>query len=451
MNNLKKLKLITALTFRSSKKYTVQILYTLFTLTILSQFFPVKLPVYTQLSNSIGQYSDFITIFAYLSDFLILSTCIFILIKYKNSPAYISLLFIIYLLLRAEFSDIPEYTLLYIYPLILSTVLYETLGYSQVLHRLSTKPFIHLFTTLSVIQVGISIYQWYTQGSLGLYHVGEPHLSPSILGVAKLDLGAIKYIRPYGTFPHPNILALYLLTSFVIFSYYHLKHKHSAWNYIVLGILSYGILLTFSRGISIIFAISAIFMGLLHIYLQKPIKQLIFYAISTLGVAILFQIGLNSFQKTRYGFQDSAYSYRISYNHIATNIIKTNPIFGIGSGQVMFQMKHYSERYLEPWEIQPIHNYYLQTATELGITGLFFILTLFGNIFIKLTRLAFKPPNQHNPLTTFTLLLLLGSFLTLMLIDHYFYTLRQGQYLLWSFLGITMAYIKFHKKHSDSH
>ncbi|MBD3238933.1 MAG: hypothetical protein GF332_04850, partial [Candidatus Moranbacteria bacterium] len=76
-------------------------------------------------------------------------------------------------------------------------------------------------TCLSLfIQSIIASIQFINQNTIGLFFIGEQLLDKHILGVAKISTNYGSIIRAYGTLPHPNILAGFLLLSIcVIFLY----------------------------------------------------------------------------------------------------------------------------------------------------------------------------------------------------------------------------------------
>ena len=86
-------------------------------------------------------------------------------------------------------------------------------------------------------------------------------------------------------------------------------------------------------------------------------------------------------------------------------------------------------------QIQPVHNYFILAAAELGVPGMLILIWIFIShawVLIKNYFTAHKMP----------LASILICFLVLMQFDHYFYTLQQTQMLLWIFLGITSAQLK---------
>lgn len=82
------------------------------------------------------------------------------------------------------------------------------------------------------IQITISLLQLYNQQSIGLKWLGESELSINSVNIAKIESPFGLFIRPYGTFPHPNVLGgfmgMVLLLSLIMKKYFfmfHVEHK----------------------------------------------------------------------------------------------------------------------------------------------------------------------------------------------------------------------------------
>ena len=80
------------------------------------------------------------------------------------------------------------------------------------------------------LQSILAIYQFLYQKNLfssSLLHklTGETVLSPFLPGIAKIGEGGEKMIRSYGTLPHPNLLGGFLIFSLFISFYLYAEHK----------------------------------------------------------------------------------------------------------------------------------------------------------------------------------------------------------------------------------
>ncbi|HHD92200.1 MAG TPA: hypothetical protein ENL06_01070, partial [Candidatus Portnoybacteria bacterium] len=118
---------------------------------------------------------------------------------------------------------------------------------------LSEKVVILTLLTSGLFQSVLAISQFFKQSNLGLRILGESILSSTLAGVAKINLGGIKLIRAYGTFPHPSILAFFL-SIIILFSLGYLIKTHlrqTKWLFSLFWLASslfwLALFLTFSR------------------------------------------------------------------------------------------------------------------------------------------------------------------------------------------------------------
>ena len=107
-----------------------------------------------------------------------------------------------------------------------------------------------------------------------------------------------------------------------------------------------------------------------------------------------------------------------------------NPLLGVGINQFVLRVDDY-------WSItgiarfaQPVHNAWLLIATEMGLVGLFGVMTI-------VLRLIYKGFRTISPTIV---ALWLFIFLT-SLVDHYWLTIQAGNIVLFLTLGFTLATI----------
>ena len=81
-----------------------------------------------------------------------------------------------------------------------------------------------LISLLALLQAGVGIYQFSQQESVGLAVLGEPVLISSGGFTSTISASGGRFIRSYGTFPHPNIYGAFLLLGFFSFCYLYLKN-----------------------------------------------------------------------------------------------------------------------------------------------------------------------------------------------------------------------------------
>ena len=300
----------------------------------------------------------------------------------------------------------------------------------------------------AVFQSLLAFLQFFNQKSLGLRYLGESVLGAQIPGVAKIVVAGEKLIRAYGTFPHPNILAAFLLLG-LFSSYYFLSQsnffekKFSIKIPIVLAVflISLGLVLAFSR--------TAWFLGLAlslaYILFSKISRRQALHILITLFFVfflIISMLGGLIFPRAEISLADPSVDQRIAYNKLGWHLLSKNPL-GIGLGnQVIYSVKNSLYQIFgmdQIWQWQPIHNIYLLIGSEIGVLGLIVFL-----IFIVwfLTGLARSLIKNRNPEISNLLLivgLMLLSLLAFGLFDHFPWTLQPGRLMFWLILGIILG------------
>jgi O-antigen ligase len=294
-----------------------------------------------------------------------------------------------------------------------------------------------------VFQSILAIAQFIKQGSIGIKFVEAGVYNPNSPGVANFVLNGEKILRSYGSFPHPNVLAGFLLMA--IFCFYGLflqrefkgNSKEIKGNLIFLVIV-FGLFLTFSRTVIVVFLIGSLVMFLTQILKRMKIIKLfgLFLVSCILVIIILFP-----YFKARFftvSLDEQAIDLRFFYNKMALSMIKDKPLLGIGIGNFVNYSKNY-ETYLRAagkfvgeskgvpdWVFQPVHNIYLLIGSEIGIIGL---LAFLGFIILNIWRSNLL--KEVRPLA-----LLFIGFLIIALADHYFWTLQQGGIMFWLALAL---------------
>lgn len=316
-----------------------------------------------------------------------------------------------------------------------------------------------LFIT-GAFQAAIGISQFILQKSIGLQILGESDIASTIAGVAKFELAGGKIIRAYGTFPHPNLFAAFLLLTLAagmwLFLYTNFSKKSKFISNLMPGafvVVIVGILLSYSRSVIFVLIIFLIILIFAHkekyiaifkqtcAYLHIPsMLQGVFGIILTFSLLFVSYNILSPRICLNNCANDNSIDLRLSYLKTACSTIASHPFLGVGMGNfVSFQKEEASEfRNLEPWEQQPVHNLYLLIASEIGLIGLALFLYTIINLAQIFNRGFFG--RLHNPFV-----LCFFSFLILGLVDHYFWTLPQGMLTFWVCLAFFHSSTKINK------
>jgi O-antigen ligase len=271
----------------------------------------------------------------------------------------------------------------------------------------------------------LAIFQFLKQGSLGgvFWWLGERTFSASTIAIALTSVNGSLFLRPYATFPHPNVLAGFLA---VILPVLIMKKPKFYQSIFILGTVS--LFLTFSRSAWISLGLSLAIIAGLNLQKKtnfKPNKTHLLLLI--VGVFFILASVKNLAQES----QADPISLRKDLNLVALRMARSSPLIGVGLGNFLVVMpEFYKEKGHQIYYLQPVHNIYLLILAETGAIGLtiFFLFILLTVRVLVRKKLLFSP-----------IILPLFSILFLGLFDHYFLTLQQGQILTSLFLGLSWA------------
>lgn len=273
-----------------------------------------------------------------------------------------------------------------------------------------------LYGTL-LFQSCLGIYQFFTQRSLtGFIPLGEvtlrnqPYLARGdfYLFDQFLSTHLGQRILPYGTTPHPNILAGFLAIGAVI-----LLKKLSVRFVVKLFLLCpvfLCLLLTQSISAFATFFLGLIVVGTKRIMLQNQ-KLLLF---CVLGIIILVPLLLGTWNVKLGISSATSFSRRVFLNQAGLKMWLQHPIFGIGLNQFTAELENIQPSTEVVSFIQPAHHVGILFLAENGILGVLLILLIFQ-----------KLKDESRRLLLVTCLLLLP----ILTLDHYLYTLIQGWWI----------------------
>lgn len=363
-----------------------------------------------------------------------------ILFKSLSRRPMRALIFIIafYLLIKSPFSPHP---MLALYGLLkfLELVFFGYLIASSIRTKKHLTIIAVIFSASLIIQSLLAVFHYVNQGSLNniFYFLGERKFNASTPGIANASVNGSLLLRPYATFPHPNVLAGFLLTG-IVFIYTFLANRKNLFlmilKYIALTLGSIALMLTLSRVAIAIWILLIIYLVINLIRKQKPTRQKIGYLLPAILIIFIFLnvSGLPIFPRLMSSsvFEKSV-TARQNLAETAYKAVLTSPLYGIGHyhflpfrGATALSGEGYNS-------IQPVHNIFLLVLAENGLIGLF----LFVYLFILTFRRLIKNKNPFK----ICLMLILIIIAVLGLFDHYWLTIQQGQLLLALFLGLSWA------------
>lgn len=391
------------LTKKKISKVFSKIFFLLFIFFIPTQFGKHFFPSFSYIN---GVRVDYLAPTIYLTDIIIFLLFVFNIKEvfnfFKNKKLFfISTLFLIniffaknQLLGLYRFIKIVEFLIIYS----LSSFIFQSLKEKIVLISFLFTGFFQL--VLCLIQL---TFKQSVQGIF--YFFGERFISLSTPGAAKAVLNGVEFLRPYGTFSHPNSLGGFFLLLYFFVLIYKQFNKYFFLKYFNLLIFSILIFISFSK----VVILTYLFINTIYWISNNKIKCF-FCKISKIFTP--FFISLIFLQATT---DLLTVKKRIELIKNSLKIISKHLLLGVGFGNYLLEQAVFSSKYFLFFN-QPVHNIFLLFIAEVGI-----ILTIiiFFQIFISWKNFLIK---KYWPIILSVLIT--GFF------DHYWLTLQQNFFLL---------------------
>lgn len=261
---------------------------------------------------------------------------------------------------------------------------------------------------VAVLQSLVGISQFIRQTG-----ADNPDLARTYLGE-----GGGLLVRAYGTFPHPNVLAGFLVLGLISSYCFFLENFNRKENLFYLALKStsvfiviLGLALTFSRAGWIASLAASILFFYFAFYLKVDRKKLLLLGIAIAFSALLVFMAFNWAivpRMTTLNYQNFSVQERLSDYRLAWQLIKEKPLLGHGLTLRMGS--------------RPFHNLYLTITKEIGLIGLALFLLL---IFLVVVR-----NRNSSAVEVKAALAMLGGLLVFGLFDHFLWTLRPGTAML---------------------
>lgn len=294
-----------------------------------------------------------------------------------------------------------------------------------IISKNSRKALVFLERTLPwilLIEFGLGLAQVVKESSIGglFWFFGERTFNLLTPGIAKgVWLGNV-FLRPYGTFSHPNSLAGFSLVAIILILGGKKINFFSKLS-IFLGFVL--ILLCFSRTVwlaglilGICFVFSKMFFGLQNGSKSKKLSLSFPYLFSLVGILVTIFLFL------RTNIEISSFENRRKLAEYSFTIVKQSPLFGVGANNFIVSLAQKNTAWEWFYWLQPVHNIFLLVASEIGLLGFGFFLFFLWASFKKRPRLP--------------VLVALATILFTGLFDHYWLTLIQNQILFVIILGL---------------
>lgn len=290
--------------------------------------------------------------------------------------------------------------------------------------KLNAKTLLQVLAVSAGVQLVLVLLQLQAGHSLqGVwYYLGERMYRSNQPGVAAASLGGSLFVRPYGTFSHPNSLGGFYALLYTFTYFYSPFKKFFGLRLIVLSVCAMLVVASFSKA-----AIGAVFVALIIHYAINPQKSSCWLCtlskLTTFGVlagiVFLTQGDAASVQK------------RLDLMENAITIITAHPLWGTGFGNYLYAQAEFPHNY-SYFFLQPVHNIFLLFFAETGVLG-----AVFGYIGYRVIKMLPK-----NPALLYVALIVAVTGM----VDHYWLTLQQNMLLAAMLFGVLTQPYKTVKK-----
>ena len=314
------------------------------------------------------------------------------------------------------------------------------------------KKVIFVLLLAGIIQSSIGIGQFLYQYSPASTWLGMSAHEASQAGSSVLKIDGGRFLRAYGTFPHPNLLGGFLGAVLMLGSMYYVSSIRYEKSWKCLGeivftlsgllVVSLGLILTFSRTAWLGAGLGIVAIGL-YAFRQEDswirgrfLKIFLAFGLASLVFGSVLYEQISPRFDTVTIEREGSVSERVASLQDAKALIAEQPIIGVGAGNFTAEiMQLQPERPV--WSIQPAHNVFMLVWSELGIVGLALFLFAFGAIFFKQGSdpcgLIRDAMNNKNAIFSIALLVLVPS----LFLDHWLWTSHFGLLFLFLLLGLS--------------
>lgn len=314
--------------------------------------------------------------------------------------------------------------------------------------RISAASIARVVVVSAGAQAVVAIMQFGAQQITANKWLGIAAQDPSVLGTAVVQVGDARWLRVFGTLPHPNMLAAWLLLGILLAVYLLSVAREKPfpraqqdvfcyWFFSIgalfaLVAMSTALVLTFSRSALLslgIFALVIIVQSIARKKIQRRVVgalAFIFLSVAFTAVNVLPLITTRASVQTR--LEQRSLVEREEGVAKAAGVIRRHLIIGTGIGAYT-AVQYGDNAALQGWEYQPVHNVWLLLAAELGVVGFVVGLLLLAELFARvLAGFRASSSGRYLLIATSFCIVLLGFF------DHFLWT---------SYFGITIFFLAF--------
>lgn len=301
-----------------------------------------------------------------------------------------------------------------------------------------------VFVASTALQAVIGLQQFFSQAVTAAKWLGMAAQRPGLAGASVVETGGERWLRAYGTLPHPNVLGIFCVVGLVLAV--ALAARTAGWRRVGWSLVAFfvtaGLIISFSRSAWLAAAVGLTVLILASAERGRALWRFgppLLLVAAAVAVAAVLLPGLFSARLTATGRLESAsVTQRLGSLADGRALVAAHPFLGAGPGQAVAALA-----VLQPgrgwWLYEPPHFLPLTIAAEVGLPGLLAWLLLLVGIARFLWRHAWLSDRPLEAVVAPAWPVAFLAALTAGCFDHYFWTLWPAALLFWLVLGFAVV------------
>lgn len=296
----------------------------------------------------------------------------------------------------------------------------------------------------AVIESVLGLYQFFSQGVFASSLLGMAWHESWRGGAIILQTATERWLRSYGSLPHPNVLGGYL--TLALFWLWYLVPKATTAvrriaYAIVAAIISVTVLFSFSRSAWIALALGGIVIisSLWRFGDRTTIKNSIKIFIPAAVALVIIGLSLTGPIITRLEGREplevNSIQLRLTYTEQALALISNHWLSGVGIGNYTLAVYQEINSNLPGYYYQAVHNIFLLIFAEIGIFGILIFIALCITALLTLLR-APHTMGRAGAMAAVLTIACVG------MVDHYWWTHYTGSMMMWLVFAIAFQTAK---------
>lgn len=288
-------------------------------------------------------------------------------------------------------------------------------------------------------QAIFGLRQFFAQEVVGSTVLGVASHTAADLGAFVVETPTGRWLRAYGTLPHPNMYGTYLavgllaaITLFMVVRPQRVRISLAA----SIAVMGAGLMVSFSRSAFLALFIGSVVMLFLSDVRTRSLRRFAAGLVIVMSAALMIGAIYPDVVVPRITGEGRLESLSIDERKgqldDAQALFLSHPVAGVGMGQMPISLSLELPDGREGYYYQPVHSVPVLVAVELGLVGILLWILLIRGIVGRVWKWRLTPPES---------VFFVGfvAVLTVGLLDHFVWSLWFGQLIFWAMVGMVLS------------